>query len=468
MRTFSRPSGTYSTLHSGLTARVLAAGVIVLLLDAIACYATASHFANRVYDSWLIDDTRSLAQALRVTNGRLTAELPQVALQIFQFDEWDREEFSIGSERNGYMAGNAALPRLPTPAADGRPLLETRTVGGEPWRIVAMRVAEPAAHDVAIVEVGETLHKRATLATEILIAMAAPQLALLVIALLLSRFAVARGLRPLTTLAAAIEARDQSNLTPVPELDLPYEARVLVSRINELLARLERALAAQRRFVADAAHQLRTPLAALLLFTERAERATDAESRQQALRGLHGVAARAARLVHQLLALARTEPGGPSTQPLASLDLVQLARDVGEEWIPRALEREIDFGFVAPPEPVIIEGHAGLLGELMSNLIDNALRYCGPRSRVTLSIEAAPAPVLAVEDDGPGILPEEREKIFERFYRGREHSGEGCGLGLAIVREIAELHRATAHVNVGRDGRGSRFTVAFPKVRRAA
>src|SRR5262249_41363147 len=151
---------------------------------------------------------------------------------------------------------------------------------------------------------------------EILIAMAAPQLGLLLIALLLARSAVARGLKPLTALAAAIEARGQDNLAPVPELELPHEARVLVTRINDLLGRLERALAAQRRFVAAAAHQLRTPLAAVLLYTERAARASDAEATRHAITGLHTSAARAARLSHQLLALARAEPGAASAQTL--------------------------------------------------------------------------------------------------------------------------------------------------------
>jgi two-component system sensor histidine kinase TctE len=143
------------------------------------------------------------------------------------------------------------------------------------------------------------------------------------------------------------------------------------------------------------------------------------------------------------------------------IDLVAVARGVGEEWIPRALARQIDFGFVEPGVPVMVRGHAGLLGELMSNLIDNALRYCATNSRVTLSVEALPVPSLAVEDDGPGIPSEEREKIFERFYRLSGSSADGCGLGLAIVKEIATVHRAVARVGTGRDGRGARFTVEF-------
>ncbi len=456
-----------SSLRSGLTIRVIAAALALLLLDAIACYRIAAHFANLVYDRWLIDSTRSLAQALRIADGEVRIDLPEVALQIFQFDAVDKTDFRVDTVRRGLIAGDAALP-LMQGRPDGSVRLRTATVGGHKMRLVATTLAEPRAGDLATVEVGETLIKRSTLMTEILLAMAAPQLALLITALVFAWLAVSHGLKPITALASAIEARGHDNMTPVPELNLPKEARVLVSKINDLLARLERAMVAQQRFVADAAHQLRTPLAAVLLYAERAERAADADSERQALGGLHAAVARAARLSQQLLALARAEPDAAAERALTTLDLVSLARGVGEEWIPRALERNIDFGFLAPGEPVMVAGNAGLLGELMSNLIDNALRYSGPRSRVTLSVEAAPAPALAVEDDGPGIPASERERIFERFYRLAESSADGCGLGLAIVKEIATLHRAVAHVSPGSDGRGARFTVEFPAPAREA
>jgi len=450
-----------STLFSGLTTRFIGAVVALLLLDGIACYLTASHFANLVYDRWLVDSTRSLAQALRVVNGEVTIDLPQAALQIFRFDEVDRTDFRVSTLKRGQIAGDNHLPALSS-KADGSVQLVTVNVRNEPRRVVTTRINEPAADDVATVEVGETLHKRSTLAAEILLAMAAPQLGLLLVALLLTPFAVARGLQPLTTLAGAIELRDHENLAPVPELNLPREARVLAAKINELLARLERVVSAQRRFVTDAAHQLRTPLAAIMLYSERAARAEDRESAEQALRGLQSSVARAARLSQQLLALARAAPDAAAGSALSAIDLVGLARGVGEEWIPRALERKIDFGFVAPESPVIVAGNPGLLGELMSNLIDNALRYCGPRSRVTLSVAATPAPALAVEDDGPGIPEEEHGKIFERFYRLSGSNAEGCGLGLAIVKEIAAAHRAVTRVSSGRGGRGICFTVEFP------
>ena len=164
-----------------------------------------------------------------------------------------------------------------------------------------------------------------------------------------------------------------------------------------------------------------------------------------------------------MTAAARAGPEAASAAELVPLDLTALARSVGEEWIPRVLARPIDFGFVAPQEPVRIAGNAGLLGELLSNLIDNALRYCA-----AVSVEASPAPALVVEDDGPGIPIAERDKVFDRFYRLEHTAAEGCGLGLAIVREIALVHRGRPEISSGSAGRGARFTVVFPAALREA
>ncbi len=434
--------------------------VLLLALDALACYFTALHFANLVYDRWLIDSTRSLAQAVRSEHGRIEFDVPRVALQIFRFDEVDQTYFKIASDRRGFIAGEAGLP-----AGNSVPIngirLASATVQAQRVRVVATRIAPAETNDTVTVTIAETLIKRNTLARDILLAMVAPQVALLGIASLLAWLGVSRGLKPLTDLASQIEARDHNNLSPVPQTGLPREARVLAARINELLARLGSAIRAQKRFVADAAHQLRTPLAAVMLQVERAERAPDRVTEREALRALHRSVERAGRMSQQLLALARTDPEAINAVELEPLDLVALARRVGEEWIPRALKRDIDFGLIVPNGPVTIIGDERLLSELLSNLIDNALRYCAAAGRVSVIVEEGPQPKLAVQDDGPGIPEDERPRIFERFYRVPGSSGDGCGLGLAIVEEIARLHSSTVEVSSGTDGRGSRFTVVF-------
>jgi two-component system sensor histidine kinase TctE len=448
------------SLHAGLLLRLGVVLVLLLALDGVASYFTALHFANLVYDRWLIDSTRSLAQAVRSENGLIEFDLPRVALKVFQFDEIDKTYFKVSSGRQGFIAGDPDLPDS-GPIQVGGLRLAFATMHGQRVRLVSTLIAPGQAGDAVTVSVAESLLKRSTLTREILLGMTAPQIALLGIALLLVWIGVFRGLKPLTDLAAQIEARDQNNLSPVPQSGLPRETRVLVARINALLARLSNAMRAQKRFVADAAHQLRTPLAAVLLHAERAERAPDTPSEREALRALHRSVKRTARVSQQLLALARTDPEAVSAIELKSVDLTSLARRVGEEWIPRAIERDIDFGLAVPDEPVSVVGDERLLSEMLSNLIDNALRYGNAPGRVTLMVEGGRQPRLSVQDDGPGIPLEERARIFERFYRLPSESSEGCGLGLAIVEEIARLHKATVEVSDGADNRGSRFTVVF-------
>jgi two-component system sensor histidine kinase TctE len=448
------------SLRVGLLIRLGTVLVVLLALDALASYFTALHFANVVYDRWLIDSTRSLAQVVSADHGRIQFDLPRIALQIFQFDEVDRTDFKISSQQQGFIAGDPDLPDG-GPVALGGLRLQFANVHGERVRLVSTRIVAGTVNDPVTVTVAETLIKRATLAREILIGMAAPQIALLAIALLMARVGVSRGLKPLTDLAAQIQARDQNNLSPMPQSGLPSETRVLVGRINDLLMRIGSAMRAQKRFVADAAHQLRTPLAAILLHAERAERAPDRASEQEAFRALHRSVERAARLSQQLLALARTDPEATSAIELKPVDLGALARRIGEDWIPRALERDIDFGLVVPDEQVQVMGDDRLLGELLSNLIDNALRYGNAHGHVTVSVEGGARPRLSVQDDGPGIPLDERRRIFERFYRPANTKGEGCGLGLAIVEEIARLHDSTVEVDSGTGDQGSRFTVVF-------
>jgi two-component system sensor histidine kinase TctE len=447
-------------LRIGLLLRLTAVLAVLLGLGGVVSYLTALHFANVVYDRWLIDSTRSLAQAVRAENGQAAFDVPPVALDIFQFDEVDRTYYKVSSHKRGYIAGDPALAdQAPLPPRGLR--LTFSTLDGQRVRLVSTSLIPAGSSDLVTVSVAETLIKRSTLAREILLGMAAPQTALLAIAGGLAWLGVFRGLKPLTDLAAQIEARGHSNLTPVPVQGLPRETRVLAGRINDLLVRLERNLRAQKRFVADAAHQLRTPLAAVLLHAEAAERAADARDKDEALRALHRSVERAARVTHQLLALARTEPDASLGLKLAPVDLAALARRVGEEWVPRALARDIDFGLVVPGHAVMVQGDERLLAELLTNLIDNALRYGQEAGHVTVRVEDRPRPALSVQDDGPGIPPGERRRIFERFYRLPGTRGEGVGLGLAIVEEIARVHQCTVEVTTGSDNRGSRFTLEF-------
>jgi two-component system sensor histidine kinase TctE len=233
--------------------------------------------------------------------------------------------------------------------------------------------------------------------------------------------------------------------------------------MNDLLARLADGLSAQQRFIADAAHQLRTPLAGLRTQTELALRQEDAEDIRRTLQQIDTASARTTHLVNQLLSLARAEPGANRLHMPQAVDLTALARDTTTEWVTRALERNIDLGFEAEKEPLTIAGDAVLLREMLGNLLDNAIRYTQKGGQVTVTVTARDSSTrLVVEDNGPGIPGEERERVFERFHRLLGNSADGCGLGLAIVREISLGHGAAIHIEPAQCGRGTRVVIEFP------
>ncbi|HTT06778.1 MAG TPA: sensor histidine kinase N-terminal domain-containing protein [Steroidobacteraceae bacterium] len=453
------------SLRRRLQLRLASLLCLLLALDALACYYTSWHFANLVYDRWLIDSNRSLATAVHSRDGQIVVDLPRAALEVFQFDAVDTTYYRIDSSRRGFIAGESGLhPIYGVPVGAVR--LGDSTIGERRVRVVSSRLRPTASGDSPIVSVAETLIKRSTLTREILLVMVAPQGALLLAALLLAWINVSRGLKPLTDLAEAIRARGHENLTPVAVDGLPTEARILASRLNELFGRVGAAMQAQERFVGDAAHQLRTPLASLVLHAEAAERAGEPQARQRALRNLRAAADRAARLSQQLLVLMRAGPAAAAATQFMRLDLTALVRRVGEEWVPQMLVCGIDFGLAVPEHPVWVEADGALLGELLSNLLDNARRYGRSEGRVTLGLRpqrnsGRTQATLYVEDDGPGIAASELDHIFERFYRVPGTTGEGCGLGLAIVRQIAELHGATLRVISESGVGGSRFTITF-------
>jgi two-component system sensor histidine kinase TctE len=433
---------------------------VLLALDAIACYYTALHFASLVYDRWLIDSNRSLATAVHARDGEVVLDLPRSTLDVFQFDVVDTTYYRVDSSRHGFVGGEGRLHPLRV-LNSGEAVLGNSQLGGRSVRVVTMRLPNSIADDMVTVTVAETLIKRSTLTREIVLAMIAPQIALLAVALSLGWINVNRGLKPLTDLANAIQARDHDNLAPVAERDLPIEARALVGRLNELFARVTAAIQSQERFVADAAHQLRTPLAAVVLHADAAERASEPSAQRRALRNLRASADRAARLSQQLLLLQRAGPAASAAVHLTALDLVTLVRQIGEEWVPQMLPGGVDFGLAVPDHAVTVQADESLLGELLSNLLDNARRYGRSSGRVTLGVLDQPVPALYVEDDGPGIEPSEQTRIFERFYRSPGTTGEGAGLGLAIVKEIAELHRAGVRVQSDPRHGGTRVSVIF-------
>ncbi|CAI8960395.1 sensor histidine kinase [Methylocaldum szegediense] len=434
---------------------------LFVVLDAMASYYIALHYANAAYDRWLLDSARSLAQEVKAQHGKLTFELPPSALEIFQWDEVDQTFFKIESPHRGFLAGDHRIPPPPDLASvREQPLYFDSAIRGQRVRVVSMLTAPKDSSEEVLVQVAETVRKRRSMMTDILLAELVPQLLLVCIAGSYIWLGINRGLRPLNTLAREIAQRSPRDLTPIPDTRVPQEVLTLTRTINDLLARLSTAMAAQQRFIANAAHQLRTPLAGLKVQAERALRETDLASMRPALAQIRNGADRASRLSTQLLALARSETALGGSHPASRVDLHAVARDTCMDWAPKALQRNMDLSFEGSPRPVLVQGDETLLREALNNLLDNAIRYGRDNGQIVVRVAASPKPTLVVEDDGPGIPESEADRIFERFYRPPGSPGDGCGLGLAIVKEIAEQHGARVRLSRSELG-GARIEILF-------
>lgn len=454
------PSKTARRLRDDLLLRLLLPMATILLVSGVLSYQLAMRFANRSHDNALLQDARSLSRIVAGAALDAPHALPWGALEMMlQADVGETAHFQVHSQRHGVIAGDAVIP-LPAEEPVDEPVYYDGMARTQKLRLVATSLAGRGG-DVLLVIVGETRTRRESLAGDIFAAVVFPQLALILFAVAVIVGGVASGLKPLEDLAAALASRRRDEFKPLPVTTVPGEARPLIEAFNGLLARLTQMLAVQQRFVADAAHQLRTPLAALNIQLEQALRDPDPARRQQLLQQLKGSVERTARLSGQLLLLARAEPGGAANEA-EPVDLRALALEVGAQWVPRALQSGRDLGFSGADEPAWIVGDRALLGELIGNLIDNALRYGGPD--VTLKILAPSGqagPELQVEDDGPGIPAAELARVFERFHRVPGTAGDGSGLGLAIVREIAQTHGAEVIAEPAHGG-GLKVRVRFP------
>jgi two-component system sensor histidine kinase TctE len=312
------------------------------------------------------------------------------------------------------------------------------------------------------VRVAETMVKRNGLAREILLSVVIPQVLLILIAGIVVWLGVVRGLSPLQRLQRAVAMRSHRDRSPLVLENVPGEVKPLLDSLNELLGRLDRVLTLQSRFVADAAHQLKTPMSAVSAQFELALRERDPARMREAVKRVEPGLERLSRLISQLLSLARNEPEAVPAVTLAPVDLGALALEVATSWVPAARSRDIDLGFEGSSRPALVAGDAVRLRELFDNLLDNAVRYTAASGRVTVRVVADPQPACSVSDDGPSIPPQERGRVFERFHRLLGSSRDGSGLGLAIAQEIARLHGAEIALNEDADGIGNTFIVTFP------
>ena len=429
-------------------------------MGAVGQYFLALGPATDAYDQALMDVAIALGERIRAANGAVDFDLPGAAEQVLRTDKYDIIYYAVRRPDGSTLAGDAGLPPVPTSeepedgviAYDG----EYRD---EPIRLVAMLV--PCGGQICVVQVAETINKRVNLARDIVVSSLVPELVVALITLAIVWVGVKRGLAPLEDLSAEIRARSPRDLRPIDPAQAPEEARPLVGALNQLFDQVAASSSNQQRFLANAAHQLRTPLAGLQAHTEIALAQGVPEENRAQLEQVHRATIRTARLANQLLALARAEPGGFRPDAFADVNLRTVVEDAADEWVHRAMVKEIDLGFELSDARLL--GDAVLLREALGNLVHNALEYGPSGGRVTIRTGTRNArPYLEVEDDGPGIPPAEREQVLERFYRITGTAGTGSGLGLSIVREIAAAHGAQLEIGSGEQGHGCKVGLTFP------
>ena len=428
-------------------------------------YSSVGRSADKAYDRSLLGSALAIAERVVAIDGQLEVDLPYVALEMLTSTAQDRVFYKVTGPNDGFITGYRDLPPPPSGLAmDDQPVFHDVIYRGEEVRVVTLSrsIVDRNLSGRFLVQVAETVSGRELLTREILTGAAARQLLLIAAAGLITWFGIGRAFKPLNRLQQAIRRRSPSDLRPLRQ-DVPKEVRHLVEAINQLMDRLKVNIETMQRFIADASHQLRTPLAALQTQTEAALRDRDPDSLRRALLRLNASTRRTSRLANQLLAIAQVSPEPGARPPREPLDLAGLAAEVTRDWVPAALERKIDLGFEAPEAPAMVLGQSVLLGEALKNLIDNALRHAPDGGHVTVRVVGAgPCVNLEVEDDGPGVPLDQQARVLERFYRVPGDKSEGCGLGLAIVKEIAENHGARITLAAGRDDRGLLVRISFP------
>jgi two-component system, OmpR family, sensor histidine kinase TctE len=490
-------------------------------ISLVLTWLVAQGIASKPFDRALAFNAQALAQLVTVQNNRAQFNLPQPAREILRADDSDLVYYQVLGLKGEHLSGEKDMPM---PADDERTELGTVKLRDDQMRGLDVRIAyvyvagnadantstssstpttAPLQSSAApsaklstgkpvLVQVAETLEKRSTLATEIVKGVMLPQFVIFPLAVFLVWLALVRGIKPLSELEDRIRARKPDDLSAIDAKTVPFEVVPLVASINDLLARQKLASAAQKRFLADAAHQLKTPLAGLRMQAELALReGAHEEDLKLSLKQVSRSSIRATHTVNQLLALARAEASG-QTVPTQVCDMARLTVEVVKDCLPHAMEKRIDLGYegsvaghpsTAPDSSAhntypndnqaLITGNPTLLKEMVRNLIDNAINYTDSTPErpgvVTARVLTDPfgsVVVVQVEDNGPGIAPSERDLVLQPFYRTLGQEADGSGLGLAIVSEIAQQHQASLTMedtHPRAQPPGVRFTLRFQK-----
>ena len=463
----SGPPAPLGSLRNQLLRWLIVPLVVLVALNAISLYRDALEAADIAYDRSLLSSTRALAERVSVHDGKVVANVPYVALDSFETDTLGRIYYKVSGLHGETISGYDDLPPVPknVPRSGLYPALVRfyhADYNGEPVRIAALLqpVYDDSMRGIALIQVGETVDARRALSRRILVNTLLRQALLVLAVATLVWFAVRLVLRPLMRLKNEVETRALSDLSNMDEALVHKEVRPLVAAMNGTMARMQDLIASQRRFIADASHQLRTPLAVLKTQAELALRENDAAAMRAIVRSIAGTTDSTVHLANRLLTLARIEHGSGNVHAVP-VSLADVAGRVGLELALPAVQKGIDLALeAADGADTTVCGQELLLHELVSNLVDNAIRYTPAGGSVLLRVGRSGAGVLLeVLDSGPGIAPEEYEQVLMPFYRAQatlDVNPGGTGLGLAIVRDIANVHGATLALGQGEGGAGGR------------
>ncbi|HEV2678391.1 MAG TPA: sensor histidine kinase N-terminal domain-containing protein [Aliidongia sp.] len=453
------------SLHLQILRWLLTPLVFLVLFNAWQGYSDARLVAGIVTDRTLVGSAHAIAEQIKVTDGVVEAIIPPSALEMFASAYQDRAIYRIIDSDGTLLAGYSDVPGPGRMVEGLEPQYFTATFRGQPIRAVALRqpLIGVGEHRFALVIVGQTLHAYQQMIDDLWIDEVKRQFFLVVIAAALTWFGLNRGLAPLARISDEIAQRAPDTLELIAIERVQMELRPLVSALNQSVERVRSQIDVQRRFITDAAHQLRTPLTLLKTQISYGLGEAQADEKDRSLAAMKDGIDQMVHLTNQLLTLAKVEPGAQvlTREPV---DLIAITRHVLEEVADRALAKHIGLSFDVETDQATILGSGAMLHELVMNIVDNAMSYGQDGGAIAVSIcRREKLAVLRVQDDGPGVPVAERERVFDRFYRILGTDTEGSGLGLSIVREIADRHGGTVVLLDSPSGGGLLVEVTLPE-----
>lgn len=444
--------------------------LLLIIADSTILHRLAVHTLENELDIDLYGSVGDISDYLKSSGlDAKNFSVLENASRILLNDDVDKVLYTVSNENGTLLSGNKYLlekSKHKISTTDSKPYFFFTKINDQKFRVVRSKFTignAPNSQNI-IIQVAVTLNRRNTLADKIFIGIFVPQLILILISFLIISISIKKGLAPLNDLQSEVSKRSEKNLSPIDLPNIPDEISLVAKSINNLMEQLKNQISVQSRFIADAAHQLRTPLAGAQAQLELAGIEGHPEIQKSILPKVNQSLNRLLHTVNQLLILAKSEAEAIAMIKMSQIDLNLIARAVASEMATTAIQKNIDLGFESSATPAFIKGNAERLKELLFNLLDNAIRYTQNGGKVTMSIELTETRVkLKVSDNGPGVIELERDRIFERFHRIIGSDQEGSGLGLAIVKDIAELHGANINMTDETKHKGLEIIVSFSK-----